>query len=75
MPKPTDEQLYSNSHYHKASPTGAEVPQVLSNRFEEFARFVRETCPEGRELSLVFTKLEEAKMWASAAVARNPETR
>ena len=32
-------------------------------------------CPYSREQSLAFTKLEEAKMWASAAVARNPETR
>ena len=28
-------------------------------------------CPEGRELSLAMTKLEEAMMWGNASIARN----
>ena len=28
-------------------------------------------CPESREKSLAITKLEEAVMWANAAIARN----
>ena len=28
-------------------------------------------CPDSRELSVALTKLEEAVMWANAAIARN----
>jgi hypothetical protein len=36
-----------------------------------FAQVVDDQCPESREKSLAFTKLEEAVMWANAAIARN----
>jgi hypothetical protein len=32
---------------------------------------IDESIPDGREKSLAMTKLEEALMWATAAVARN----
>lgn len=38
-------------------------------------RAIEAVCPDGREKSLAITNLEMAKFWASAAVARNPETR
>lgn len=47
----------------------------LSASFIQLANLVNELCPDGREKSLVLTNLEQAKFWASAAVARNPETR
>lgn len=34
------------------------------------ARIINELCPDGREKSLAITKLEEAMMWANAAIAR-----
>ena len=34
------------------------------------AQTIDETAPDGREKSLAITKLEEAMMWANAAVAR-----
>jgi hypothetical protein len=30
-----------------------------------------ERCPEGRELSLALSNLEEVMFWANAAIARN----
>lgn len=37
------------------------------------ANVVATACPEGREKALALTKLEEAMMWANAAIARNQE--
>lgn len=46
-------------------------------RIRECCRYaalnVNELCPEGREKSLAFTKLEEAMFWANAAIAREKE--
>lgn len=67
--------LHDRFHYHSPSPAGVERHAALSNAFEALANLVYETVPDGREQSLALTKLEEAKFWASAGVARNPETR
>lgn len=37
----------------------------------ELAEALNALCPESREKSLAFTSLEEAVMWANAAIARN----
>lgn len=34
------------------------------------ADFINEHCPDGREKSLAITHIEEAMMWANAAIAR-----
>lgn len=61
--------------YHPPSTEGVKRHEALSTNFASLAEVVDETCPDGREKSLAMTKLEEAKFWASAAVARDPETR
>lgn len=38
--------------------------------FRAAAETVDVLCPEGREKSLAITKIEEAMMWANAAIAR-----
>lgn len=38
---------------------------------KEFALAICAECPPSRELSLAVTLLEEASMWAIAAIARN----
>lgn len=38
---------------------------------KDFAELIVLYCPESRERSLAFTKLEECIMWANAAIDRN----
>lgn len=75
MPTPTDMELFDRFHYHAPSPAGVKRHATLSEEFQRLAMIVCDVVPYGREQSLVLTKLEEAKFWASAGVARNEETR
>ena len=68
-------ELYSRFHYHEPSIQGATYHLKLSGNYENLAHVIDNACPAGREKSLAMTKLEESKFWASAAIARNPETR
>lgn len=69
------EELADRFRYHAPSEDGKAKHALLSVVMTDAADTVTACCPNGREKSLALTKLEEAKMWASAAVARNPETR
>lgn len=75
MAKLTDEEIKDRMTYHAPSQSGIARHAELSFRIGDSVSAVNDICPEGREKSLAITKLEEAKFWASAAVARNPETR
>lgn len=45
--------------------------ETIRNTMHRAASDVDLLCPDGREKSLAITKLEEAMMWANAAIARN----
>lgn len=57
--------------YHE--PTEEKAPKYVAIRAKarELDDLVRELAPPGREQSLALTKIEEATMWANAAIARN----
>ena len=59
--------------YH--APTAEALPRFtrLRAEFYRLALMVDALAPESREQSLAFTALEEAMMWANAAIARNWE--
>lgn len=78
MPIPeklTPEEIRNRFSYHAPSPEGVARHSDLTRAFVEVATLINDVCPGGREKSSAFTKLEEAKFHASAAVARNPDTR
>lgn len=45
--------------------------EKIRNEAKKFAQMIEYNYPDSREQSLAFTKLEEAVMWANAAIARN----
>jgi len=71
----TFDEIKNRFTYHTLSPEGVQRHADLSAAFVEVATRADAICLDGREKSLVFNHLEQAKFWASAAVARNPETR
>ena len=71
----SSEDIRERVTYHKPCKAGVEKHERLSIGFDVLMHTVEMIVPDGREKSIVFTKLEEAKFWASAGVARNPETR
>lgn len=66
-----NETIERNFTYH--APKGDQQQRfvLLRNTGNELAKLIQVTCPESREKSLAFTKLEEAVMWANASIARN----
>lgn len=65
------ERLKNSFTYHPPFgdlPGRYEIIRVTAN---DLAWQFCQLCPESRELSLALTKLEEAVMWANAAIARN----
>ena len=45
--------------------------ELIRGKAKEMAALIEQSCPDSREKSLAFTKLEEAIMWANASIARN----
>jgi hypothetical protein len=65
------EQIVNTFTYHAPFGDQIERYQDLRNRAKELALLIEACCPESREKSLAFTKLQEAIMFANAAIAIN----
>ena len=63
--------IEKNFTYHAPKAGQPERYTALREKAKKFANLIDQECPESREKSLAFTKLEEAVMWANAAIARN----
>lgn len=71
----TEQEIRDRVSYHPPSESGVRRHAALSEVIAAAMMTVDEVCQDGREKSLAMTKLEEAKFWASAGVARDPKTR
>jgi hypothetical protein len=73
----TYEEISTRFTYHPPSEavkrnglTQQERYEAIRHQGGELANNLIAFCPDSRELSLALTKLEEAVMWANAAIAR-----
>lgn len=57
--------------YHAPKGDQAERYQDLRNGAKELAKKIEVLCPPSREASLALTNLQQAVMWANAAIAIN----
>jgi hypothetical protein len=65
------EIIEHNFSYHAPNQEKKELHTEIRATLGQVARYFDELLPDGREKSLVLTKLEEAMFWANAAIARN----
>ena len=66
-----NEQIENNFRYHAPKEGQPQRYTELRDAAKTLALYIDHECPNSREKSLALTKLEEAVMWANAAIARN----
>lgn len=65
------ERIENNFTYHAPEKEQIEKYNEIRSNGKDFAYVLHFNCPESREKSLAMTNLEQAIMWANAAIARN----
>ena len=68
-----NQQIKNAFTYHPPKPGQPERYQHLRDDGKYLAESIDDNCPESREKALALTKVEEAIMWANAAIARNED--
>jgi len=66
-----NEQIENAFTYHAPKSDQPTRCEVIRSMAKYFAIEIDKSCPDSREKSLAFTKLEEVVMWAKAAIVRN----
>lgn len=67
----TEQDIENRFTYHAPNEEQQQKYQHLRLAAKVLARDINELVPDSREKSLAMTHLEDAVMWANAAIARN----
>lgn len=57
--------------YHRPNYEQPARYEAIRAKAKEFAELIAQYCPQSREQSVAFTKVQEAMMWANASIAIN----
>lgn len=68
----TFDDIQNRFAYHKPDEDRVERHGAVRNSLQSVALKILSLTPPGREQALALTKLEEAMVWANAAIARSP---
>lgn len=66
-----EQRIKNDFTYHPPTPEQVEKCTKLRAQAKDLAMTIALLCPASREQSLALTNLEQAIMWANAAIARN----
>lgn len=66
-------EIENNFTYHAPTPEQAEMIVNIRDKARMFAYLIDNSAPDSREKSLAMTNLEQAVMWANAAIVRYDE--
>ena len=66
-----EEMIENNFTYHTPKQGQPERYARIRGEAKQLASLIAAECPESRERSVDFTKLDEVVMWANASIARN----
>ena len=69
--KMTNEQIENTFTYHRPFGDQPQRYEMIRDQAKSMAKAVQAFCPESREKSLALTNLQQAVMWANAAIAIN----
>lgn len=69
----SEEEIHKRVTYHAPTELAKVQHARLSEATADYLRAIDDCVPDGREKSLAITNVEQAKMWASAGVARNQD--
>lgn len=68
-----NERIERDFTYHKPTTPSIRKMNNLRDRARDLAHYIDGIVPDSREKSIAITNLEQAVMWANAAIARNQE--
>ena len=73
MPRITRDNVRECFTYHKPDAARAAKHESVNDQTAALAELYMDACPESPEATLAVRKLQEARMWANAAIATNQE--